>query len=334
LGARILQALVNAQKRDVAVRVLVDALGSFRLPANFWDPLRAAGGQARWFNPLRLHRMSIRDHRKALICDDQIAFIGGFNIAPEYDGDGVTKGWCDLGIKLESSIVTELALAFDEMFDLAEFKHKRFPRLRKSISRRAIRAREEELLLSGPGRGRSPIKGALQRDLHHARDVQIIAAYFLPTWRIRHSLMRVARMGGRVQLILPGKSDVLLSQLAGQSLYRRLLRSGIEIYEYEPQILHAKLFLIDNAAYAGSANLDQRSLNINYELLIRFNNLKVVNEARAIFQSILKHSRKISLQEWRGSRSIWRRLKHRWAYFVLVRLDPYIAQRQWRRLPD
>src|SRR5690348_2965685 len=83
LGTRFLQALVRAQQRGVEVRVLIDALGSFRLPSNFWDPLLAAGGEARWFNPLRLHRMSIRDHRKALICDRQVAFIGGFNIAPE-----------------------------------------------------------------------------------------------------------------------------------------------------------------------------------------------------------------------------------------------------------
>ncbi len=333
-GTQFLEALIRAQQRGVAVRVLVDALGSFRLPGTFFDSLRAVGGQARWFNPLRLNRMSIRDHRKLLICDERVGFVGGFNIAPEYDGDGVTKGWWDLGVKLEGPIVFELAAAFDDMFARADFKHKRFVRFRKIGAKKTIHAPEEELLLSGPGRGRSPIRSSLLRDLRRAREVQIVVAYFLPTWRIRHALIRVARLGGRVQLILAGKSDVLLSQLAGQSLYRRLLRAGVEIYEYEPQILHAKLFIIDGVVYAGSANLDQRSLNINYELLIRFKHPRMTEEARAIFAKTLRHCRAVTIEQWRQSRSIWRRLKQRWAYFVLVRLDPYIAHRQWKGLPD
>jgi len=334
LATRFLDALVRAQQRGVIVRILVDALGSFRLPGAFWDPIRTAGGQARIFNPLSLHRLTIRDHRKLLVCDDQVGFIGGFNIAQEYDGDGITKGWCDLGLKLEGEIISELAAAFDEMFALADFQHKRFIRFRRFGVRKSIRAREEELLLSGPGRERSPIKAALLGDLSHARSVQIISAYFLPTWRIRHELMRAARLGSRVQLILAGKSDVLLSQLAAQSLYRRFLRAGVEIYEYQPQILHAKLLILDDVVYAGSANLDQRSLNINYELLIRFNSTHLTEEARAIFEKNLQHCRQITREEWRRSRSLWRRMKQRWAYFLLVRLDPYIAQRQWRRLPD
>jgi cardiolipin synthase A/B len=334
LATRFLEAFLRARERGVTVRILIDSLGSFRLPSSFWNSLLAAGGQVRLFNPLSLHRLSIRNHRKSLICDDHIGFIGGFNIAQEYDGDGITRGWCDLGIKLEGPIVTKLASAFDEMFARADFKHKRFMRFRRFGAKRSVWAREEQLLLSGPGRGRNPMKVALLADLRDARDVQIIVAYFLPTWRVRHALMRVARLGGRVQLILAGKSDVLLSQLAGQSLYRRLLRAGVEIYEYQPQILHAKLFIFDQIVYAGSANLDQRSLNINYELLIRFDNAQVSEEARKIFGKNLQHCRQITLQEWRRSRSLWRRIKQRWAYFVLARLDPYIAQRQWKGLPE
>src|SRR6185436_1809917 len=95
----------------------------------------------------------------------------------------------------------------------------------------------------------------LQKDLINARDVQITQAYFLPTWRIRHELMRAARRGGRVKLILAGKSDVPLLQLAARSLYQRLLRAGVEIYEYQPQILHTKLIIVDQIVYVGSANL-------------------------------------------------------------------------------
>src|ERR1041385_6160072 len=99
LGKQFLEALTRAQQRGAEVHVLVDALGSINLPATFWDALRSAGGHVRQFNPLSLNRLSIRNHRKLLVCDEQIAFVGGFNIAQEYDGDGVTSGWCDLGMR-------------------------------------------------------------------------------------------------------------------------------------------------------------------------------------------------------------------------------------------
>jgi len=136
-----------------------------------------------------------------------------------------------------------------------------------------------------------------------------------------------------VQLILAGKSDVRLSQLAGQSLYRRLLHHGVEIYEYQPQILHAKLLLIDGAVYAGSSNLDQRSLHINYELMVRFENPSLVEGANAVFEENLQHSRRIEPESWRTSRTLWEKVKSRSAYWLLTRMDPLIARWQWRVLP-
>jgi cardiolipin synthase len=334
LGERFLDRLIRARNRGVQVRVLIDAVGSLNLPAAFWKPLEAVGGHVREFNPLALSRFGIRDHRKLLVCDEQIAFVGGFNIAPEYEGDGVTRGWCDFGLSVAGPLVGELAAAFDEMFGRADFQHKRFMVLRKFDAKKTISSPNEQLLLSGPGRGHSPIKRALGRDLARAGNVRIIMAYFLPTWRIRHQLGRVARRGGQVQLILAGKSDVLLSRLAGQSLYRRFLAAGIAIHEYQPQILHAKLIIVDDVVYVGSANLDQRSLNINYELMIRFESKAMAAQARALFEEKLRHCQPITANQWRLSRTLWRRIKQRWAYFVLVRIDPYIARRQWRSLPD
>jgi cardiolipin synthase len=334
LGERFREALVRARQRGVRVRVLVDAMGSLTLSDDFWRPLRAVGGEARFFNRVALNRFQIRNHRKLLVCDDTIAFVGGFNIAAEYEGDGVMRGWRDLGLSLTGPLVPQLAASFDQMFALAEFRHKRFARLRRPAFQRIVASATEQLLLSGPGRGFNRIQRALQNDLGHARDVRIMVGYFLPTGRLRRMLQRVAGRGGRLQLLLAGKSDVLLSQLAGQSLYRRLLKGGAEICEYEPQILHAKLFVLDDLVYIGSANLDPRSLGINYELLIRFENPKMAAEAREIFGDALRHCRRIELEGWRYSRRFWARLYSRWAYFVLARIDPYIARRQWRALPD
>jgi cardiolipin synthase len=206
------------------------------LPGSFWEPLRNAGGEVRQFNPMALKRFWIRNHRKLLVCDERVAFVGGFNVAPEYEGDGIKCGWCDVGLKLEGRLAPQLAVSFDEMFARADFRHKHFVRLRKLGAKKIVALPTEQILFSGPGRGRSPIKRALRKDLARAKQVQIIVAYFLPTRRIRRDLMRVARRGGRVQLILAGKSDVFLSMLAAQSLYRRFLSGNVEIHEYQPQI--------------------------------------------------------------------------------------------------
>jgi cardiolipin synthase len=334
LGQRFRAALVRARGRGVRVRVLVDAVGSIMLSSHFWDPLRQAGGEARVFNILDLRRWTIRSHRKLLVCDEGRAIVGGFNITPAYEGDGVKSGWCDVGLSIaDAPLAKRLATSFDEMFERADFRHKRFMRWRKFGAKKIVTLPVEQILFSGPGRGRSPFKQALRQDLARARDVRIMMAYFLPTWRLRHDLIRVARRGGRVQLILAGKSDVPLALLAAQSLYRRLLAAGVEIYEYQPQILHAKLIIVDDIVYTGSSNLDVRSLQINYELMIRFQETGVVGGGRKIFEEVQKHCRQITAEDWRRSRSLWRRLKHRWAYFLLNRLDPYLARRQWRALP-
>ena len=103
-GVVFQEALAHARRRGVAVRVLVDGLGSNHLPADFWKPLLAAGGEVRVFNPVALNRLGIRNHRKLIVCDERLAFVGGYNVAPEYDGDGVTNGWCDLGMRLEGRL--------------------------------------------------------------------------------------------------------------------------------------------------------------------------------------------------------------------------------------
>ena len=334
LGRRFREALIGARQRGVRVRVLVDAVGSIMLSNHFWDPLRQAGGEARVFNAIGLRRVTIRSHRKLLVCDERVAVIGGFNISPAYEGDGVKSGWCDVGLRIEDlPLAKQLGSSFDEMFERADFRHKRFMRFRKFGAKKAVTLPAEQILFSGPGRGRSPFKQSLRQDLTRARDVRMVMAYFLPARRIRRSLMRAARRGGRVQLILAGKSDVPLALLAARSLYRRLLAAGVEIYEYQPQILHAKLIIVDDIVYTGSSNLDVRSLQINYELMIRSTDAGVTGKAREIFDDVRKNCRQITAEDWRRSGTFWRRLKHRWAYFLLNRVDPYVARWQWRSLP-
>jgi cardiolipin synthase len=334
LGRQFLGALLAAARRGVRVQILVDALGSWLLSDDFFEPLVAAGVEVRRFNPLHLWRFGVRDHRKLLICDDATMFIGGFNMADEYDGDGVTRGWCDIGVRIENpTLAGELAASFDELFALSDFRRNPLMRLRVfKRKRKPLKKSAGELLLSHPGRGASPFQTALYQDLAKAREVRIVSAYFLPTRRLRRDLMRVARRGGRVQLILAGQSDILVSQLAARSLYRRLLKAGVEIYEYQPQVLHAKLILSDGVVYVGSSNLDIRSLNLNYELMLRLEDKTVAVEAREIFERLLKHSQRIEPRQWRKSQTFWQRWKNHWAHFLLTRIDPFVALRQFRTM--
>lgn len=331
LGIQFREALVDACQRGVRVWVLIDALGSVTLPDSFWETLRRSGGEFHWFNPITPHRMSIRDHRKMVVCDEKVAFIGGFNVANVYTGNGITEGWFDLGLRLTGPLARELAAAFDDMFCCAAFRHRPFTRLRQSSRQKTISAPEAKLLLGGPGRN-NPIKRALRSDLQKAQLIQMMSPYFLPPWRMRRLLIRRAQAGATVQLIVPGKSDVPMTQMAARSFYRRLLMGGVEIYEFQPQILHAKLFLIDSFVYAGSTNFDSRSLSVNYELMARLSNPELARQGQEVFELARSYSRRIDLEEWKTSRSLWERIKGRLAYMILARLDMFIADQQWRWL--
>ena len=243
-GRLFLAALVAARQRGVQVRVLVDAMGSWLLPDDFFQPLIAAGGTMRWFNPLRPWRFGVRNHRKLLVCDKQVAFLGGFNIADEYNGDGVTSGWCDLGARLVNpALAGQLVAAFNQLFELADFHRRPLLRLRVFQRLRVADGFAGRRIAAGnPGARRGEIQRALRRDLAHAREVDIISAYFLPPWRLRRDLAPggaarragAAHPGGQVGRAAgaTGRAQPLPSAGAGAAW--RSTR------EYQPQILHAK----------------------------------------------------------------------------------------------
>ncbi len=326
-------ALVAAAHRGVRVRVLADAWGSSSLSNAFYDPIVKAGGEFRFFNPLTPWRMGLRDHRKLLVCDEHAAFIGGVNLAPEYDGDGRHDGWRDLGLEVDGALAVELAQAFDEMYERADFRHRPYAWLGRSTRQRAVTVGPATLLLSAPGWQRNPLIRTLEADFNAAKKIQIMSAYFLPNLRLRHFLRRAARRGAQVQLLLAGKSDVPIMHAATRGLYRHLLREGVEIYEYQPQILHAKLIVVDERiVYAGSANLDVRSLYLNYELLVRLEDPALARQASALFTADLQHCRHLGHEAWIKSRHWWERLKSRVAYLLLTELDPFLAAYQTKRL--
>jgi cardiolipin synthase len=327
IGDQFRQALIQARQRGVSVHVLIDALGSQSLPTEYWTTLVAAGAVVRRFNPLELRRLPIRNHRKLLVCDSSIAFVGGFNIASEYQGDGIRQGWRDIGVVLQGPIARALEQSFDPLFERAGERPRRFAGLRRTKHPPPIDTQDgRQLLLGIPGRGAGAIQISLLQELARPGTVRLIVPYFLPGTRLRRAIQKAARRGHRVQLIVPGQTDVPISKLAAQSLYGRLLRSGVEIYEYQPQILHAKLFLFDRAVFVGSSNLDTRSLHLNYELLVRLEDSPSREAARDYFESALAHSTRVEPKTWGRGRSLWTQLRERWAWFLLARVDPWVAR--------
>ena len=335
IGRQFLQALIRSAEAGVRVRVQADAYGSLTLPQAFFDPLIPAGAEVHFFNPLRFNRFGVRDHRKLLVCDRQIAFIGGANLSESYHGDGIHQGWFDLMLKIQNAdLAARLAEEFERVFMLTQLELRRLRKLRafRRIQRRPPEA--ARVLSVRPGRGIGNFQRFLQHALRRARSVDLITPYFLPGRRLRKLLRLVVRRGGRVRLILPAHCDVPIAQAAGRIYYPRLLRAGVEIYEYQPQILHAKLCLVDQKVFAGSSNLDIRSFKLNYELMLRFSDRTTMNGAREIFSAALEQSRRIELKTFRHSQNFWARWKNRWSHFLIARIDPFVALRQMDALPE
>lgn len=323
--------LVQAARRGVQVRVLVDAFGSGDLPDDYFDGLLAAGGEVRRFNPKRLLRLSFRNHRKLLRCDGR-AIVGGLNIAAEYEGDGIERGWQDLAVEVSGPVVTTLATSFEHMWQLAPFRRRNLRAFWSSRFLRRLRPTGgTELLLSGPGCPSHVLRGRLARDIRESRRCLAWAAYFLPSRRIRRALRAAAR-GGDVRIMLAAQSDVPMARWASERHFSALLRSHARLYEYLPQILHAKAVVADDIVYMGSANLDVRSLRINFELLLRIPSPALAVRLRAQFQEDVGRAQEVELQSWRRTRTWWQGARSYLAYVVLARLDPYIATRRLQSL--
>jgi cardiolipin synthase len=226
----------------------------------------------------------------------------------------------------DAALAAGLTEEFVRIFSNAAFEHGRLRRLRvfRRIRRRTDAA---QILAVQPGRGAGNFQRALQQALARASAADFIVPYFLPNRRLRKLLRQIVRRGGRVRLILPAHCDVPVARAAGLVYYARLLRAGVEIYEYQPQILHAKLCIVDEKVFAGSSNLDVRSFKLNYELMLQFNDPATVAGAKEIFSGALKNSVRIELKKFRRSQNFWQRWKNRWAHFLVARIDPLVALR-------
>lgn len=284
IGTEFADLLLTRQAAGVQVNVIYDSVGCLDTPVEFFDRLREGGIRVLEFNPINpanVHKrkwlLNNRDHRKLLVVDGRIAFLGGINISESYSSGSFSRsgkrkhgqsqaGWRDTQLQIEGPVVAELQQDFLDTWarqkgpPLPEQNH--FPKLVTEGNEivRAIASESDEAA--------NPIYLTLLSAIDHAeRFIHLTNAYFVPDPRLVRALVGAARRGVDVQLILPGKSDSWLVFQAGRSHYTELLRAGIRIYERRDVVLHAKTASIDGVwATIGSTNLDWRSYLHNDEI--------------------------------------------------------------------
>jgi cardiolipin synthase A/B len=283
-GETIITALAKKASEGVDVYLLLDALGSARIHKRFLSPLLEAGGKIAFFMPM-LHlpfrgRANLRNHRKMLIVDSRAALIGGMNFASEYMGPVLSeKHWKDLSLRVEGPEIGHLNEIFLSDWEFAAQKDIS-PVL--PVSAPTVRTEDSvlQLIASGPDVQEDTIREMIITALFKAENrVWITSPYFVPDDLLAESLCMAARRGIDLQLMLPQKSNHRLADLVRESYLTQLQQAGGKILLFQPGMMHAKAILIDDTiAVTGSANMDMRSLLLNYELALGIYSKPVVKE--------------------------------------------------------
>lgn len=298
-GSMVSSALRRAAARGVMVRVMLDGFGSAALPQRWVDDLRTAGVEVLWFrrkiSPLTLRRSRLRRlHRKLAAMDGEVAFIGGINIVDDIPPhDGISAPRLDYAVLVQGPVAGDVHAAMRRLWSMVSWanfhRHGRHVRWRLGKPRKASSAADVELVLRDNVHHRRDIERAYLKAIAAARHEVIIAnAYFLPGRAFRRSLKQAVQRGVRVVLLLQGKVEYRLQHYATHALYERLLGAGIEIYEYLPSYLHAKVAVVDGQwATVGSSNIEPFSLFLAREANLMVRDAGFAGELRASLMAAL-----------------------------------------------
>ncbi len=325
-STRVRDALVDAAQRGVRVSLILDGFGSAHADAKFFQPFSANGGSLCLFHPKYGRRYLLRNHQKLIVADDQRAMIGGANIEDNYLTDTGARHWRDLALVIDGPIVAAAAEYFDDLYRWSGRQGTKLLSLRRLVARHSGRRGPLQWHFSAPLSLRTPWPSSLARDLYDATSVDLIAPYFTPP---RSMLRRVTRVAsrGRVRLIAAGKSDIGATLAAARHSYSRLLRRGVEVYEYQPARLHTKLAIVDGAVHIGSANFDFRSLYINLEIMLRVEDPAFTAAVRGYFEREVADSEHITPELHRKRANVWRRLKWFLAHWLVTSMDYSVTKR-------
>ncbi|MEH6791607.1 phospholipase D-like domain-containing protein [Parasphingorhabdus sp.] len=335
IGRMILDKLVAACERGVAVEMMVDSFGSNGAPRKFFDPLVDAGGKFKIFSPRFSTSYFVRNHQKMVIADDQCALIGGFNIADAYfdmqsqdeDDPLADDSWEDLGLVMEGPEVANLARYYQRLSDWVYRNNGNMRSLRKLVREWDAGNGPFQWLLGGPSNRMSRWASAIKKDLESGSRLDLVTAYFSPGQGLLRRMGGLSKRGGDSRLILAGKTDNVATIGASRLLYGYLLKRNARIFEFQPRRLHTKLVIVDDAVYIGSANFDLRSLFINVEMMVRIDDAAFADHARGLVDLLQQKTEAITPELHKSRRSILSRLRWALSYFLVNTLDYRLTRR-------
>lgn len=302
VGRALRERLAARAADGVAVRVLCDAVGSSKLPREFWEPLEEAGGKAARFSPIRMRlrrrdRVDFRNHRKIVVFDGRVGLTGGINVGREYLGLDPSIGtWRDSHIRIQGPAVLGLQQTFAEDWlmttgELLE-DERYYPDFPAVEGDQIV-----DIVDSGPNRQWSSVHQIFfQAIALSEKRVFVTSPYFVPDPVIEEALITSALRGCDVRLLVPARSDIPLITWASRTYYPRLLEAGVRIFEYERGFVHAKTLVVDDwVGTIGSANMDIRSFKLNFELNAIVYGAEFARELAQQFHHDLTSSREITV---------------------------------------
>ena len=325
-GTRVRDALIAAAGRGVRVWLLVDGFGS-TANREFFRPLEAAGIAFCQFSPKLGRRYLLRNHQKLALADEARVIIGGFNVSDDYFGTVESGAWRDIGLRVEGASVGCLAGYFDRLFSWTQNPDARVRDIRRLLLKSSVTQGRLHWLFGGPSRRLSPWARAVRRDMRSARRLDLVAAYFAPSFGMLRRLSGISRSGGKVRLVTASRSDNNATIAAARNTYWWLLRRGVEIFEYRPTKLHTKLFVVGDVVHVGSANFDMRSLFLNLEMMLRVDDPAFAAAMRRFVNGEVANSQPITLESHRRNRTLLNRLRWAVGYFIVAVADYRIAKR-------
>ncbi|OXS75225.1 cardiolipin synthase [Lysinibacillus sp. KCTC 33748] len=303
IGTSIRDTLIKKAKSGVIVRFLYDGLGSSKLRRSFLQPMKDAGIEVVEFDsilsPWLLETVNYRNHRKIVIVDGAIGFTGGLNVGDEYLGRSKKFPiWRDSHLKIEGKALYKLQSIFLEDFLYATsnlnteswnqfMDNSYFPSQGTHQAEGAV-----QIVASGPSSEDTSIRNALLKIMGSAKkSIWIATPYFIPDQETLTLLRLSALSGVDVRILYPGKGDSIISDQASQSYFAPLLKAGVSIYRVKDAFMHAKIVLVDDeVATIGTANMDIRSFELNYELIAVLYESNTVLDIKNDFEQDFKDS--------------------------------------------
>jgi len=305
LGDRLLNALFEQAKRGVKVRILYDAVGSWKLKAKDFVSFKQDGGEVRSFfsSPLGIFNLRInnRNHRKLCTIDRQIGYIGGFNVGSEYLGEDEQFGyWRDTHLRVLGPVVKELEFHFEQDWDAAsnertDWSTASIPPLEVTTERVPV-----QIVTSGPTSETEYLKNMLIQMIHSAeKSIYIQSPYFIPDASFMDACQIALASGVSLKIMIPNQPDHPFVYWATYAAVGELIQHGAEVYTYEIGFMHAKTIVVDGKiASVGTTNIDARSFRLNFEMNAILYDAAIAEELELLFLSDVADSALLTREKY------------------------------------